>query len=85
MKRFGFTVIIFAVLLFITPSSPSSPSMEEIEGTLEIIMATETGGQKTCKAIYYVNAGGKNAIFLTCQRAALVARPENKNLRPMGR
>ena len=45
MKRLGF-VVVFAVLLFFAPSLSYSQLTEETEGTLEIIMATETGGEK---------------------------------------
>ena len=61
-KKLGL-VAVFVVLLSLAPSLPSSPPTEEIEGNLEIIMATETGGEKTCKPIYYVNSGGKRTQF----------------------
>ena len=63
MKKVNFIVVVIAVLLFFAPSLPSSPSMEELEGTLEIMMATEIGGEKTCKQVYFINTGGKRTQF----------------------
>ena len=45
MKKFGFVFTVF-VALFVAPSLSSSLSMEELEGTLEIVMITETGVKK---------------------------------------
>ena len=42
MKKFGFATVVFAVLLFIvSPSSSQSSPMEELEGVLEIMVATD--------------------------------------------
>ncbi|MEK7070071.1 MAG: hypothetical protein AAB962_03375, partial [Patescibacteria group bacterium] len=58
-NRFGFAVVvIFCFVIFIAPSLHSSRLTEELEGTLEVIMATETG-QKTCQPLYFINASGK--------------------------
>jgi len=62
MKKFGLVLIAVVVLSFV--SSFSSLLAEEYEGTLEVIMATETGGEKTCQPLYFVNTGnGKKIRF----------------------
>lgn len=62
MKKIGFVATIFTVLLFVASSLPSSPPMEEMEGTLEVIMATKVK-QKTCEPLYFINIGGKKTQF----------------------
>lgn len=57
MKKFGFTAIVFAVLLFtVFPSSSQSSSTEELEGTLEIMVATNLQ-KKECKTLYSIKVG----------------------------
>ena len=60
-KKLGL-VAVFVVLVFLTPSLLSSPSTEEIEGTLEVIMATNVA-EKTCQPLYFVNVSGKRTEF----------------------
>ena len=62
MKKFGF--VVFAVFaLFVSVSSVSSSAlMEEMEGTLEVIMATKVG-EKSCESFYSVNVDGKRIPF----------------------
>lgn len=64
MKRFGFTTIVFAVLLFAVfpySSSQSSP-MEELEGTFEVLVATSLR-EKRCENIYYLKTGEERIRF----------------------
>lgn len=61
MKKFGVAVVVFTALLFISSSLSSSPT-EELEGTLEIIMATEVG-KKSCEPLYSINVNGKRTQF----------------------
>ena len=59
MKKF--LSIIIVVLSFV--SSFSFLLAEEYEGTLEVIMATETGGEKTCQPLYFLNKKGNRTQF----------------------
>lgn len=63
MKKFGFTAIVFAVLLFTVgmSSSQSSPT-EELEGTLEIMVATNLK-KKECKTLYSIKVGKERIPF----------------------
>jgi len=56
-----FLSIIIVVLSFV--SSFSFLLAEEYEGTLEVIMATETGGEKTCQPLYFLNKKGNRTQF----------------------
>ena len=71
MKKSGLTVVVFAALLFIVivPSLSSSPSMEEIEGTLEVVLATDVV-KKTCQPIYFINTDAGQRTQFTMPAAA---------------
>ena len=62
MKKFGFVVVVFALLLFVASSLSYSSSTEELEGTLEVIMATKVS-EKKCEPLYFVNTSGKRTQF----------------------
>ena len=62
MKKFGFVFTVF-VALFVAPSLSSSLSMEELEGTLEIVMITETGITKTASQFIMLMRMGKGIEF----------------------
>ena len=62
-QRFGLFTVFTVFTLFIATSALSSSSpMEEIEGALEVVMATEVS-QKSCKPLYFINTGGKRMQF----------------------
>lgn len=63
MKKFGFVVLAITITLnlFVASSSFSSAT-EELEGTLEIIMATKAS-EKNCQPLYFINNGGKKTRF----------------------
>jgi len=59
-----FLSIFVMTVLSLSLVSVSSLLAEEYEGTLEVIMATETVGEKTCQPLYFVNTGnGKKIRF----------------------
>ena len=62
MKKFGFAVISFVVILFIVSSSSQSSPMEELEGTLEIMVATNLK-QKECQTLYSIKVGKERIPF----------------------
>ena len=62
MKKLGFAVISFVVMLFIVSSSSfSSSPMEELEGTLEIMVATNQ--KKECQTLYSIKVGKERIPF----------------------
>ena len=63
MKKFGFATVVFAVLLFVvSPSSSQSSPTEELEGTLEIMVATNLR-QKECQTLYSIKVGKERIPF----------------------
>ena len=65
MKKFGFVASVFAVIVMlfvVSPSSSQSSPMEELEGTLEIMVATNLK-QKECKTLYSIKVGKERIPF----------------------
>lgn len=63
MKKFGFVAIAFVVMLFVVfPSSSQSSPTEELEGTLEIMVATNLR-QKECQTLYSIKVGKERIPF----------------------
>lgn len=63
MKKFGFATIVFAVLVFaVFPSSSQSSPTEELEGTLEIMVATNLQ-KKECKTLYSIKVDKERIPF----------------------
>lgn len=76
MKKFGLGFVVFTVLLFVVSSMSYA---EEMEGTLEVIMATKISEtQKSCKPLYFINTGGKKMQFSMPATAAPPLSPGQK-------
>ena len=65
MKKFGFVASVFAVIVMlfvVSPSSSQSSPTEELEGTLEIMVATNLR-QKECQTLYSIKVGKERIPF----------------------
>ena len=84
MKKFGFVTSVFAVIVMlfvVSPSSSQSSPTEELEGTLEIMVATNLR-QKNVR-LFTLLKWVKKEYRLTCQHARHpICRPDkNQNRR----